>query len=72
MATDRTFQNMTNEYLPYGIDEDSGDTVPFKSVAQQRFLFAKKPQIAKKWAKEKTPPKKNSWAGMIKKMKGKS
>lgn len=24
--------------------------MPFKSKAQQRFLFAKKPKIAKKWA----------------------
>jgi hypothetical protein len=25
---------------------------PFKSKAQMRFLFAKKPKIAKRWAKE--------------------
>jgi len=25
---------------------------PFKSKAQMRFLFAKKPKIAKKWAKK--------------------
>ena len=35
---------------------------PFKSKAQQRFLFAKHPKIAKRWAKEtkniKSLPKK--------------
>lgn len=26
--------------------------MPFKSKAQQRFMFAKHPRIAKRWAKE--------------------
>jgi hypothetical protein len=31
--------------------------MPFKSKAQQRFLFAKKPKLAKKWAKKYGVPK---------------
>jgi len=30
---------------------------PFKSKAQQKFLFAKKPKLAKKWAKKYGVPK---------------
>lgn len=26
--------------------------MPFKSLAQQRFMFSQKPEIAKKWAKK--------------------
>lgn len=29
-----------------------GDSVPFKSEKQRRFLYAKHPKIAKRWAKE--------------------
>lgn len=32
--------------------------MPFKSKAQQKFMFAKHPKIAKRWAKE-TPNIKN-------------
>jgi hypothetical protein len=31
--------------------------MPFKSEAQRRFLFAKHPQIAKRWAHESGTPK---------------
>ena len=31
--------------------------MPFKSKAQQKFLFAKKPKLAKKWAKKYGVPK---------------
>ena len=32
--------------------------MPFQSKVQQRFMFAKKPAIAKKWAKKYGVPKK--------------
>jgi hypothetical protein len=32
--------------------------MPFKSVAQQRFMFSQHPEMAKRWAKE-TPNIKN-------------
>lgn len=31
--------------------------MPFKSKAQQKFMFAKHPQIAKRWAKKYGVPK---------------
>lgn len=31
--------------------------MPFKSAAQQRFLFATKPKLAKKWANKYGVPK---------------
>jgi hypothetical protein len=42
--------------------------MPFKSKAQQRFMFAKHPRIAKRWAKEtknfkKLPSKKRKRKG---------
>lgn len=42
--------------------------MPFKSKAQQGFMFAKKPAVAKKWAKKygvpKNLPKKKDMPGM--------
>ena len=43
--------------------------MPFKSKAQQRFMFAKHPTIAKRWAKEtksikKLPEHKKNMPGM--------
>ena len=43
--------------------------MPFKSKAQQRFMFAKHPEMAKRWAKEtknikKLPEHKKKMPGM--------
>jgi len=44
--------------------------MPFKSKAQMRFMFAKHPEIAKRWAKEYGVPKKLSKKVVTKKFKG--
>jgi len=31
---------------------NKGDFMPFKSKAQERYLYANEPQVAKKWSKE--------------------
>jgi len=47
---------------PYGLDSASdscfdGAAMPFKSERQRRFLWAKHPDIAKRWAHEKSTEK---------------
>lgn len=51
--TDRTFGNMIN---PMSVTH--GGKMPLKSKAQMRYMFAKHPKIASKWAKI-TPDMKN-------------
>lgn len=46
--------------------------MPFQSKAQQKFMFAKHPSIAERWAKETPnmkalPQKKSAWAALAKK-----
>ena len=46
-----------------------GKKMPFESKAQQKFMFAKHPKIAKRWAKETSnikglPEKKKNMPGM--------
>jgi hypothetical protein len=49
--------------------------MPFKSAAQQRFMFSQHPEMAKRWAKEtpniKNLPEKVSSRHSAKKNKGK-
>lgn len=62
--TKRTHGNMLNEK---GVMD-----MPFKSKAQQKFMFAKKPEIASRWAKDYgvkdlSKKKKSPWEAMAKK-----